>query len=51
MGGDGHEGSGRKVAVIATHFPGIGASDRSPEEEVATIRKAMDDLRLPSPCM
>ncbi len=41
-----HEGSGRRVAVIATHFPGIGASDRSPEEEVATIRKAMDDLRL-----
>jgi beta-N-acetylhexosaminidase len=41
-----HEGSGRKDAVIATHFPGIGASDRSPEEEVATIRKAMDDLRL-----
>jgi beta-N-acetylhexosaminidase len=40
------EGSNQKIAVIATHFPGIGASDRSPEEEVATIRKAMDDLRL-----
>jgi beta-N-acetylhexosaminidase len=40
------EGSGQNVAVIATHFPGIGASDRSPEEEVATIRKAMEDLRL-----
>jgi beta-N-acetylhexosaminidase len=40
-----HEGGGRKVAVIATHFPGIGASDRSPEEEVATIRKAMQDLQ------
>jgi beta-N-acetylhexosaminidase len=40
------EGSGQKVAVIATHFPGIGASDRSPEEEVATIRKAMQDLQL-----
>jgi beta-N-acetylhexosaminidase len=39
------EGSGRKVAVIATHFPGIGASDRSPEEEVATIRKALQDLQ------
>jgi beta-N-acetylhexosaminidase len=40
-----HEGSRQKVAVIATHFPGIGASDRSPEEEVATIRKALEDLR------
>jgi beta-N-acetylhexosaminidase len=40
------EGSARRVAVIATHYPGIGASDRSPEEEVATIRKAMQDLRL-----
>jgi beta-N-acetylhexosaminidase len=39
------EGSGQKMAVIATHFPGIGASDRSPEEEVATIRKAMQDLQ------
>ncbi len=39
------EGSARKVAVIATHFPGIGASDRSPEEEVATIRKALQDLQ------
>jgi beta-N-acetylhexosaminidase len=38
-------GSGRKMAVIATHFPGIGASDRSPEEEVATVRKAMQDLQ------
>ncbi|MGB7537924.1 MAG: glycoside hydrolase family 3 N-terminal domain-containing protein [Anaerolineales bacterium] len=40
------EGSARKVAVIATHFPGIGASNRSPEEEVATIRKALQDLQL-----
>jgi beta-N-acetylhexosaminidase len=40
-----HEGSQQKVAVIATHFPGIGASDRSPEEEVATIRKSLEDLR------
>jgi len=40
------EGSARRVAVIATHFPGIGASNRSPEEEVATIRKAIQDLQL-----
>jgi beta-N-acetylhexosaminidase len=40
------QGSNRKIAVIATHFPGIGGSDRNPEEEVATVRKAMEDLRL-----
>jgi beta-N-acetylhexosaminidase len=40
------EGSNKQMAVIATHFPGIGASDRSPDEEVATIRKALEDLRL-----
>ncbi len=40
-----HQGSGQKIAVIATHFPGIGASDRSPEEEVATIRKTLEALR------
>jgi beta-N-acetylhexosaminidase len=40
-----HQGSGQKLAVIATHFPGIGASDRSPEEEVATIRKTLEALR------
>ncbi len=40
------EGSARRVAVIATHFPGIGASNRSTEEEVATIRKALQDLQL-----
>jgi beta-N-acetylhexosaminidase len=40
------EGSRQRIAVIATHFPGIGASDRSPEEEVATIRKRLQDLQL-----
>jgi beta-N-acetylhexosaminidase len=40
-----HQGSSQKIAVIATHFPGIGASDRSPEEEVATIRKTLEALR------
>lgn len=39
------EGSNRQIAVVATHFPGIGGSDRNPEEEVATVRKAMEDLR------
>jgi len=39
------EGSGGRLAVIATHFPGIGNSDRPPAEEVASVRKSIDDLR------
>ncbi len=39
-----HEGSQNEVAVVATHFPGIGGSDRDPEQEVATVRKALDQL-------
>jgi beta-N-acetylhexosaminidase len=39
-----HEGSHNQVAVVATHFPGIGGSDRDPEQEVATVRKALDQL-------
>lgn len=39
-----HQGSDGQVAVVARHFPGIGGSDRLPEEEVATIRKSLDQL-------
>ena len=39
-----HQGSGGKVAVIASHFPGHGSADRLPEEEVATVRKSLDEL-------
>jgi beta-N-acetylhexosaminidase len=39
-----HTGSGRRMAVIAKHFPGGGGSDRSPEEEVATVRKSLEQL-------
>jgi beta-N-acetylhexosaminidase len=39
-----HTGSGNRMAVIAKHFPGRGASDRSPEEEVATVRKPLEQL-------
>jgi beta-N-acetylhexosaminidase len=39
-----HEGSRNQVAVVATHFPGIGGSDRDPEAEVATVQKALDQL-------
>lgn len=40
-----HLGSQNRLAVIAKHFPGRGSSDRLPEEEVATIRKSLDQLK------
>ena len=39
-----HQGANGKIAVIAKHFPGIGAADRLPIEEVATVRKSLDQL-------
>lgn len=39
-----HQGSDGRMAVVARHFPGHGASDRLPEEEVATVRKSLDEL-------
>lgn len=40
-----HTGSDNEVAVIATHFPGRGGSDRQPEDEVATVRKSLEQLK------
>ena len=40
-----HTGSSNHLAVIAKHFPGEGDSDRVPENEVATIRKSLDQLK------
>lgn len=40
-----HQGSSRKLAVIARSFPGIGAADRSPEEEVASVLKTQEQLK------
>jgi beta-N-acetylhexosaminidase len=40
-----HEGSHNQIAVVATHFPGQGGSDRPPEEEVATVRKSLEQLK------
>lgn len=40
-----HEGSDNRIAVIAKHFPGHGASDRLPEAEVATVRKSLEQLK------
>lgn len=41
-----HSASNNKLAVIAKHFPGRGGSDRPPEEEVATVRKSLEQLKL-----
>jgi beta-N-acetylhexosaminidase len=40
-----HEGSNGRLAVVAKHFPGLGGSDRRPDEEVATVQKSLEQLR------
>lgn len=40
-----HQGSVARVATVARHFPGIGVSDRSPEDEVATVERGLAELR------
>ncbi len=40
-----HEGGSNQVALIAKHFPGHGGSDRQPEDEVATVRKGIEQLK------
>jgi beta-N-acetylhexosaminidase len=40
-----HEGSENKLLVISKHFPGRGGSDRLPEDEVATVRKSLEQLK------
>ncbi len=40
-----HQGSSGKMAVVVKHFPGYSGSDRSPAEEVATVRKSLEQLK------
>ncbi len=40
-----HAGGGGRVAVVAQHFPGLGSSDRRPEEEIATVQKLLEELQ------
>jgi len=40
-----HEGAEEQVAVVAKHFPGLGASDRSLDEEVSTVQRTLEKLR------
>ena len=40
-----HDGSTGRLAVVGTHFPGLGSADRIPKEEVATVRKSLEQLK------
>ncbi len=40
-----HTGSESRLFIVAKHFPGRGGSDRLPEEEVATVRKSLEQLK------
>jgi beta-N-acetylhexosaminidase len=40
-----HQGSNGRLAVVGTHFPGLGGADRLPKNEVATVRKTLEQLK------
>ena len=40
-----HTGSNARMLVVAKHFPGRGSSDRLPEQEIATVRKSLEQLK------
>jgi beta-N-acetylhexosaminidase len=40
-----HEGAGGRVAVVAKHFPGLGSSDRSLDEEISTVQRTLEKLK------
>ena len=40
-----HSGSDERMLVVAKHFPGLGSSDRPVDEEVATVRKSLEQLK------
>ncbi|MEA3308781.1 MAG: glycoside hydrolase family 3 N-terminal domain-containing protein [Chloroflexota bacterium] len=40
-----HQGSDARLAVIPTHFPGIGSSDRPFATEIPTIQKSWEQLQ------
>lgn len=39
------QGSQGRMAIIAKHFPGYGGSDRPLNEEIATVRKSLNQLQ------
>jgi beta-N-acetylhexosaminidase len=40
-----HTGSGNRMAVVAKYFPGRGGSDRPADEEVASVRRSLEELK------
>ncbi|MGB2964247.1 MAG: glycoside hydrolase family 3 N-terminal domain-containing protein [Anaerolineales bacterium] len=40
-----HQGSQDSIVVVGKYFPGLGSSDRLPEDEVATVRKSLEQLK------
>jgi len=40
-----HEGAGGRMAVIAKHFPGLGSSDRSLDDEISTVQRTLEKLK------
>jgi beta-N-acetylhexosaminidase len=40
-----HIGGENQIMVVSKHFPGRGGSDRLPEDEVATVRKSLEQLK------
>lgn len=40
-----HTGADGQIAVIVKHFPGLGASDRSLDEEAPTVQRTLEKLR------
>jgi beta-N-acetylhexosaminidase len=40
-----HEASQNRILVVSKHFPGYGSSDRLPGNEVAAVRKSLEQLK------
>ncbi len=40
-----HTGSQNRLLVVPSHFPGSGSADRANDQEVATVRKSLDELK------
>jgi beta-N-acetylhexosaminidase len=39
-----HQGSNGRVAVVPSHFPGLGSADRPTDVEVSTVRRSLSQL-------
>ncbi len=41
-----HSGGKNRLAAVGKHFPGLGSSDRNVGEEIPTVQKSIEQLRL-----